>query len=125
LSQAALAIALISLALVLLVLGAGLRQSVGLSVIAIFPAIISVACLVPQHRTLALRIVGGVMCFGTLALFVGQMMALDVDVEIGRRGRGALVAICAASGLMTFRGRWPSAESTGSRTVKKRKDTRP
>jgi hypothetical protein len=120
---AALAVALISLGLVLLVLGAGLRQTAGLSVVAIFPALISVACLVPNHRTLALRIVGGVMCVGTLALLVGQLIA--PDVEIGRTGRGVLVAICAASGLMTFRGRWPSAEPIDSQSGGKRNPSMP
>lgn len=115
---AAVAAALISLALVLLFLGGGLRQTTMLAVIAVFPTLVSVACLIPNRRTLALRVIGGVTCLVTLAILVTQLVA--PDAEIGSKGRGVLVAICAASGLMATSGRWPSAELIDAESAGKR-----
>ena len=102
------AVILLAFAVFLLVVQAPLRDCIILGGTAIFPAIVAVACLMPSQRTLALRVIGGVVCIACLATLITTFVAPGKDdPEWGRRGRFLAAAIAGAA--MAIKGKWPGA----------------
>ena len=104
------AVILLAFAGFLLVVQAPMRDVIILGGTAIFPAIIAVACLVPSKRTLALRVIGGVVCIACLATLIMTFLAPGKDgPEWGRRGLFVTAAMAGAA--MAIKGKWPGADA--------------
>lgn len=98
---------LLLLAAFLTMIGTDARQPIVFAVISVFPLLTAIACLSAKHRTTALRVVGGVTAVAFAGILINSVV--NPDVEIGRRGRGLYLAMCAAAAAIAVKGRWPSS----------------
>lgn len=97
---------LMLLAIFLAITGSDTRQPAVFAVISVFPLLIAIACLSPNHRTTALRCVGGITAIAMIGIIINSFV--NPDVEIGRRGRAIYFAMLAGSVAIAVKGRWPS-----------------
>lgn len=109
------AVILLCFAVFLLAVQAPMRDCIILGGTAIFPAIVAVACLIPSKRTLALRVIGGVVCIACLATLIMTFAAPGKnDPEWSRRGLFLTAALAGAA--MAVKGKWPGADETDNST---------
>ena len=76
----------------------------------LFPAMIAVACLLPSKRTIALRLIGAVVCIACVGTLIMSFVTPPGN-EQGRPRRGMLVVIAIAGGAMAIKGKWPGGDS--------------
>lgn len=75
---------------------------------ALFPALIAVACLLPSKRTIALRVIGGIVFAACVGTFITTFVNPVNDGQ-GRSRRGLLVVAAIAGGAMAIKGKWPGS----------------
>ncbi len=105
-ASAVFAALLLLLALFLALTGSSVRQPIIFSVIAVFPLLISIACLSSKHRTPAIRMVGGITALAMAGILLNSFVNPQPDV--GRKGRAVYFAMCAGAAAIAVKGRWPS-----------------
>ncbi len=107
-----LAVFLVAFAAFMLVDGSRPLDCLKTASTSLIPATIAVACLLPSKRTIALRVLGGVVCaacIGTLVFFLVSPPAEDVRVRFG-----TLIVIAIAGGVMAVKGKWPGSDHAES-----------
>ncbi len=100
---------LLALAVFLALTTGDARQSTVFAIISVFPLLIAIACLSRRHRTIALRLVGGVTAIAMTGIIINSFV--KPDIEIGRRGRAIYFAILAGAVAIAAKGRWPSNDA--------------
>lgn len=106
------AVFLVSFAGVMLTIGTRPIDCLKTASTSLFPALVAVACLWPSKRTIALRLIGGVICLACIGTFVFLFVnPPNDDVPIRR---GTLLLIAVAGGAMAIKGKWPGADSANS-----------
>ena len=63
----------------------------------------------PRQRSLAIRVIGSVVCVACLATLTMSLVAPE-DMP-GRPRRGMLLVVAIAGGAMAWKGKWPGNES--------------
>lgn len=76
---------------------------------AFFPILIAVACFVPSKRSIALRIIGGIVSLGAAAGLIMSFVVTPPNNN-GSRGRGKLAVVAIAGAAMAIKGKWPGAD---------------
>jgi hypothetical protein len=76
----------------------------------LFPAMMAVACLLPSKRTIALRLIGAVVCFACVGTLIMSFVTPPGNGQ-GRPRREILVVIAIAGGAMAIKGKWPGSEN--------------
>ncbi len=76
----------------------------------LFPAMIAIACLLPSKRTIALRLIGAVVCVACVGTLIMSFVTPPGNGQ-GRPRRGILVVMAIAGGAMAIKGKWPGSES--------------
>lgn len=74
------------------------------------PLLVAVACFMPKRRTIALRILGFLIC---LSFCFNLFLTLFGEVEENRPRGGRIgmqITIIIGSGIMALKGRWPEKE---------------
>lgn len=75
----------------------------------LFPAMVAVACLLPSKRTIALRLIGAVVCIACVSTLVMSFVTPPGNGQ-GRPRRGMLAVIAIAGGAMAVKGKWPGSD---------------
>lgn len=81
----------------------------------IVPLLVVIACFLPRQRTLALRILGSMVCLVCIGTLYQTVFGDAPDNGPKGRRIGTLATIIVASGLMAWRGRWPGADKEQSK----------
>lgn len=83
--------------------------------LSLFPGLIAVACLIPSKRTVALRMIGGIVFLASFGTLIATFVKLG-DGNIPYSRRGLLLVVALAGGTMAIKGRWPGSEEQPSPT---------
>lgn len=102
------AVVLLGFGVFMLVLQTPLTMCVFIASTSLFPLIVAVACLMPRYRSLAIRVIGAIVCLVCIGMFASYYFG-DGPQEIGtsRRGRSLLIALGVGGAAMAVKGRWP------------------
>lgn len=104
-----LAAIMLAFSILMFFLETSLQTCIAFGCISLFPALIAVACLMPRWRTIALRMIGAVVCLACVGTLIMSFVNPS-DTGQPRPRRGMIVVIALATGAMALKGRWPGSE---------------